>query len=93
MTLGDLCEVKINFPDADFWTQRRGTPENVGKVSMDFDKEKIGIKVKDPTVLMPRYLYYVMMNLYNKNFYRDKMKGSLALQHITTSDIKDIPVG
>jgi hypothetical protein len=93
MKLGDLCEVKINFPDADFWIQRRGTPENVGRVKTEFNKEDIGIKVKDPTVLLPRFLQYAMMNIYNKGYYRDKMQGMTALQHIRSSDIKEIPVG
>jgi choline kinase len=60
MKLEDLCEIKTNFPEADFWLDRKGSIDTVGKPIKEFSSERIGIKVIKTDVLLPDYLYYVM---------------------------------
>jgi len=47
MTIGDICIFKTNFPDADFWLQRKGSEETVGTPLKEFYEENIGVKIKD----------------------------------------------
>lgn len=81
--------VKTNFPDADLWVVRRGTPEKVGSVTKTFSPEHVGVQVLAPDLILPDYLYYVLMQLHSQGFYRERMKGATRLQGITTNDVKD----
>jgi hypothetical protein len=92
MKLGDLCTIKTNFPDADFWLVRKGMESKCGKPHKEYNPEDIGIKVTATDIILPSYLYYVMMHLHNSGYYRDKTIGSLNLKHIRSSDIKNIPL-
>lgn len=93
MKIGDLCEFKINFEDADFWLIRKGDISTVGKPTNEFNPEHIGVKVIATDILDPKYLYYVFMYL-NQNGELSKLSsGSLKLQHIRISDIKNIKIG
>jgi GNAT superfamily N-acetyltransferase len=92
-TLGDLCEIKTNFPDADFWIVRRGTREAVGSPTRDFNPEHIGVKVTATDVLDPKYLFYVMQHLHNRGLFASEANGTLRLVSIRTDLIKQIPVG
>lgn len=91
--LKDLCIIKTNFPDADFWVQRRGTKENVGKPTKEFNPENIGIKVTATDILNPQYLYYVFMHLHATKKWESVATGTLNLVNIKTSDVANIPVG
>jgi len=88
----DLCKVKTNYPDADFWIQRKGDVDKVGKPTKEYSPSHIGIKVDNTDVLVPDFLYYVFENLYLSGAFRSQSKGILNLQHITVDDIKNIPV-
>lgn len=90
--LGNLCTVKTNFPDADFYLQRSGTLGNVGKPSLDYSPDAIGVKVEDTEVLLPKFLYYYMMNVHNQGYWKDKAVGSVKLQHIRTADVYNFPI-
>jgi hypothetical protein len=92
MTLGQVAEVKTNFPDADFWLVRKGTEEAVGKPSKEFKEEDIGIKVTNTDVVLPDFLFYAMMHLHNQGVWRHLSKGTLRLKHISTRDVKNIPL-
>jgi hypothetical protein len=91
--LSNLCEVKTNFPDADFWLQRKGSKENVGRPLKEYFPENIGIKVTRTDVLDPNYLYYAMMNLHNQGKFQQMCSGSLNLQHIRVEDVREIGLG
>jgi len=93
MTLGDLCEFKVNFPEADFWLVRKGDELSVGKPTKEFDSEKIGVKVVREDVLDPNYLYYVFMYLQSSGKLASFAKGSLRLKNIRISDVKNIQIG
>ena len=91
--LGDLITAKVNFPDADFWIVRKGSEEKVGMPVKEFNPEHIGIKVTALDILDSKYLYYVMLNIFNNKYFRDKAVGTLRLKNIKVSDILNIPIG
>jgi len=91
--LRDVATVKTNFPDADFWLQRSGSVDTVGKPSRDFNPDSIGIKVTATDVLDPKYLYYVFMHLHQKGMWKQHTVGALKLVHIRTSDVANLGIG
>ena len=91
--LKDLCTVKTNFPDADFWLQRNGSESTVGTPTKTFSPDNIGIKVTATDVLDPKYLYYMMMNIHNTGYWKARATGTLRLVHIKASDVANMPVG
>lgn len=93
MTLGDLCEFKTNFPEADFWLVRKGSDKTVGMPVREFDSERIGVKVVQTDVLSPQYLYYVFMHLQQSGRFIPLAHGTLKLKNISIRDIKNISVG
>jgi hypothetical protein len=93
MTLGDLCEFKTNYPEADFWLIRKGDEKTVGKPVKEFHPERIGVKVIQTDILDPNYLYYVFMSLQQGGKFIPFAHGSLKLKHISIGNIKDIQVG
>lgn len=84
-----IFAVKTNFPDADLWVIRKGTPEKIGSVTKTFSPEHIGVQVMATDLVLPDYLYYVLVNIHARGFYRERMTGTLRLKHITTDDVKD----
>ena len=93
MTLGDLCEFKVNFPEADFWLIRKGSETVVGKPTKEYDSERIGVKVIQTDILNPQYLYYVFMSLQQGGKFITLSHGSLRLKNISIRDIKNIRIG
>lgn len=93
MKLSDLATIKTNFKKADFWVVRRGTLQAVGSVTRSFYMEHIGIKVVRVDILLPDYLYYAMMDLHSRGYYRPLATGTLQLVHIRVRDIKNITIG
>ena len=91
--LKDLCTVKTNFPDADFWLQRNGSESTVGTPTKTFSPDNIGIKVTATDVLDPAYLYYMMMHIHNTGYWKPRATGALRLVHIKASDVANMPVG
>jgi len=79
-------EIRTNFPDADFWIQRKGSENRVGKPSMEYNPDHFGIKVVSDNVL-PRYLYYVLIHVHQKGFYSQRARGALGLKHLLKKDI------
>ena len=99
MKLGDLCDIKYNMPEADFYIYARGSEKNLGMPSKDSDntEKKIGIKVKDEAkeLLDPGYLYYLFMHVYNTQFWQSNglIYGSLQLKNLRVEDIKNLSIG
>jgi hypothetical protein len=87
--LGNVCKISTNMEDADFWLQRKADVKNVGKVSKKFESENIGIKITNAGY-DKQYLYYYLMHVYNSGYWKNKSKGTLKLQHISVSDVKDV---
>jgi hypothetical protein len=93
MKLGHLCEIKTNFPEADFWLVRKGSDEEVGKPTKEFSPENIGIKVIETDIIYPQYLYYALMNLHNQGKFIRLSRGATQLRNISVNDIKNISFG
>jgi 8-oxo-dGTP pyrophosphatase MutT (NUDIX family) len=95
LKLGDLCEVRTNFEDADFWIRRKGSKESVGSVVKTFEPQHIGISVRSAAkaVLDSNYLYYALINIHSQGHWAGLSIGSLKLKHITINDVKNIPLG
>jgi hypothetical protein len=99
MRLADLCEIKFNMFDADFWIYARGTEKSLGMPTTDPDnnEKKIGIKVKEEAKdkLDSRYLYYVFMNLNTTQHWQKNglVYGSTNLRNIRIEDVKNIQIG
>jgi len=85
-----VCDIKTNFPEADFWLIRKGDEDTVGKPVKQFEPQHIGIKVLKTDILDPKYLYYYFMNLYQSKQLIQYTKGILNLKHIIIDDIKNI---
>ena len=93
MKLKYLCEIKTNFPDADFWLIRKGSEKEVGKPTKEYSPENIGIKFIETEILFPQYLYYALMNLHNQGRFEEMSHGTLRLKNIRVEDIKNISFG
>ena len=87
--LGDLCEVKLNFPDADFWLERNGLISNVGKPLNHFSADNIGIKVIATDILDTKFLFYYLTYLQQMGE-MGKMASYTQLHHVRVADIKNI---
>lgn len=94
MTIGDICIFKTNFPDADFWLQRKGSEKTVGTPTKDFYEENIGVKIMDDfrDRVDPGYLYYYFQFLHKQGVFAPIAHGTLALKNVRISDIKTIPI-
>lgn len=90
--LSEKAEIKLDFPDADFWIIRRGSENNLGKPTKNFNKEHIGVKIKSEDVL-PQFLYYAMEYIYSKGYYRNLSVGTTNLKNIKVSDVSNIIIG
>lgn len=92
MKLSDLCNIRTDFQNADFWVTRRGSVTAVGKPTRVFSPEAIGVKVIDMDKLDPRYLFYWFEFLHMNRVFERMATGTLKLVHIRTKDIADLPV-
>ena len=94
MTLGNICAFKTNFPEADFWLQRKGSEKTVGSPTKEFYEENIGVKVKEEyqDKVDPSYLFYYFQFLHMRGVFAPMAHGTLGLKKVTIPDIKSIPV-
>ena len=82
---------KSLHPDADFWVQRRGARNNIGKVSKEFNRENIGIKVLKLDELDPGYLYYWMEHVQSQNWWeRMGIPGVTGIWHLRVRDVQSL---
>lgn len=92
MLLKHIADVKVNFQDADFWIQRKGSELTVGTPTHNYSPEHIGVKVTDTSVVLPAYLFYAIQHLHNQGYFKPLARGTLRLQHIKTDDVQNIPL-
>lgn len=94
MTIGDLCEFKTNFPDADFWLVKKGNKDEIGTPVKTFSPENIGVKVIRTDIFLPNYLYYVFMNIQNQGVF-DMLSdvNDSGKRVISINKLKQIPIG
>lgn len=91
MKIGDVCEFKVNFKDADFWLIRKGSEKTVGTPTKDFSPEHIGVKV-NREFLDPQFMFYQFMSIHMSGFFSRLANGTTNLKHISISDIKNFPI-
>lgn len=92
MKLSDLCEIKTNFPTADFWLVRRGKLEEVGKPIRTFSAEAIGVKVTATDKLVPDYLRYWFEFAQGNGLFLTMATGATNVKHITVQMVANIPI-
>ena len=90
--LKDVCEIRTNFPNADFWIVRKGSESTVGTPTKTFSSEAIGIKVTHPEIVLAEYLFYWFQHIHSTGFFKREPHGTLKLVNIKTDDIKNIPI-
>jgi len=86
-----LVNVGVRMENSDFWLIRRGSLDKLGKPVYTYYREHIGIKVVSP-YLLPTYLYYTMLNLYNHKYWIYNSYGSTNLKHIRVEDIRNLNI-
>ena len=82
-TLGDLCEIKVNFPEADFWLGNKFG--SIGVPTKTFSVNLIGIKVVATDKLVPQYLYYWFEYIQGRGLFND-------ITVLRPSDVKTIEI-
>lgn len=90
LKLGDIAEIGTNFKDADFWIQRKGGEKDVGRPTMNFSPEHIGIKINKENIAVPKYIYYAIQYLHSKGYFEKLARGTTRLMNIRLDDIKNI---
>ena len=91
MLLKDVCKIKTNFKEANFWLQRKGSERTVGQPTKEFFSENIGIQVLDPMIL-PDFLYYYMQYLFSTGYWQRLSYGTLNLKNIRTEDVANLEI-
>jgi len=85
MKLRELATVQLGLQDADFWLRRHGrsapASTSLGEPTMTFNPEYIGIKVTRTDILLPRFLYYLLMNFWQQGMWK---------HGITVLDVKNL---
>jgi len=93
-TLDAICEIRTDFPEADFWLQRKGSEKTIGKPKKGYYAEDIGIKIRPEYQghISPEYIYYSLEYLHRKGVFENMAVGSLALKNLRVSDVKALPI-
>ena len=86
MILNDLCEIKTNFKNADFWINKNPNYEH-GVVTKVFNEEHIGIKVIRTDLLVPDYLYYVMIFFHKRGVLSDLTDSNNQICELTIKNL------
>lgn len=67
--------------------------EKVGSPTRTMNPEHIGVKVTGRDVILPDYLFYMMMHIHGTGYFRRIARGTTALVSIRASDVAGIKVG
>lgn len=90
MRLKELCSIRVEDPDADFWIERRGSRDKVGKPSREYLPHGYGITVKRTDLVNPQYLFYLFEYLWSQKFFAGLARGSLNLVNIRINDFDEL---
>jgi hypothetical protein len=88
--LGDYIRVTTSDPDADFWIERRGSAQTVGRPSRTYLPHGYGITVTDRSRILPDYLYYVFEHLFRSHAWEKIAHGATSLVNLKKGDIEGI---
>jgi hypothetical protein len=98
MKLIDLCDIKTNMADADFWLYTTGSEKSLGTPTGDREnyENKIGIKLKKEAKdkLDLKYLFYLFQYLHSSQYWQRNglVYGSTRLMGIRIQDVKNLEV-
>lgn len=91
--LKDVATIGTGLKDADFYINLRGSDITVGAVSKEHGPYKCGVKVTRTDVVIPQYLYYMLMDLHARGYFKRLATGATNLVNIRISDIANIKLG
>lgn len=93
--LQDICEIKKNFKDADFWMVRSHSDTGIGKPVKEYKEDYIGLRIRDSYIdkMNADFLYFCMMNLFNRGVWKYYASGSTELQHLPIAAVKMFELG
>jgi len=91
--LQKYAEVGTNVKNPDFYIQRRGSEETVGRVRKKGEQVKGDIGVKSKGKMLPLIAKYNMDYVQGTGYYRPRAIGTLRLKNIRVEDVKKAPVG
>lgn len=89
MKLMYLCGIGTKMVDADFWIVRKGNDKTCGMPTKEYKPDHIGIKVVATNILLPDYLYYMMMTAKNVGEFEPFIHGATNQKNIRVQDIKN----
>ena len=106
LKLKDVAIVKLNYPDADFWIQTRGSRKTVGTVRREYGTNEygkaavygtskdIGIKVKPEFLdrIDPVYLSYVFDYYHQMRVWEMLANSGTVMWNIRIDSVKNIPI-
>ena len=81
--------VSVNLADADFYIQRNGTPETVGKPTLTPSPDHFGVLV-DRSRLLPDFFYLFAAHCHQAGLYKPYAHGALALQHLRVDQVRQV---
>lgn len=90
MKVADVCEVKVNFVEADFWLIRSHSREEVGRVVKHFNPDFIGVRVVKRELFIPSYVAFICSFHHGRGVFALAAKGSLNLVHISVETVKEL---
>jgi len=106
LKLSDVAIVKLDFPDADFWLQTRGSKTSVGTVRREYGrneygkeaiygtKKDIGIKVKPEFLdrIDPTYLSYVFDYYHQRRLWETLSNSGTIMWNMRIQTVKRLPI-
>lgn len=90
MRLSDVATIRTNYPEAHFWLVRRGSEDRCGEPVREFNPEHIGIRIDRYDLLLPDYLFYVLVHFHQAGYWKAVVTGTLSLVNIRVSDVRRI---
>jgi len=90
MKLKNLTNIQTNFESADFWIQRKGSINTIGKPTKEYNKENIGIQVLRTDKILPEFLFYLMEYVYSANHWQRYATGSTDMKNLRIEDVKNL---
>ena len=90
--LRDVATLRLGQDTADFWLQRNGTTESVGRPSDRAVKDWFAVTVTRPDLITPEELKAQLWQLWERRYLTQFALGTLQLQHIRKDDLMRLPI-
>lgn len=90
--LKDVARVKLGDETADFWLERRGSEDTVGRPTTEHGPHRYGVKVTARDKVDPGFLFHMVQYLWMKGYFKARAHGTTSLVNIRVDDVETIPV-